>query len=97
MAAFTTGVFFLLCVFLIRRCVLRQRSLWSCVDALLLYAACQASAVVGLQLLQPGGSMKGGRRGSQGLCWCMWGRVQCILSDTLVLGLKEWGGQRVGS
>lgn len=45
------------------RCVLRQRTLASVADALLLYAACQASAVVGLQLLQPVGSLKAGAVG----------------------------------
>lgn len=42
------------------RCVLRQRSLASLADVLLFYAACQASAIVGLQLLQPAGSLKAG-------------------------------------
>jgi hypothetical protein len=42
------------------RCVLRQRSLASLADVLLFYASCQASAIVGLQLLQPAGSLQAG-------------------------------------
>lgn len=47
---------------LLSRCVLRQRSLASLADVLLFYASCQASAIVGLQLLQPAGSLKAGRQ-----------------------------------
>jgi hypothetical protein len=47
------------------RCVLRQRTLSSVLDAGLLYASCQASAAVGLQLLQPLGSLKAGESGGR--------------------------------
>lgn len=53
------------------RCVLRQRSLASVADVLLFYAACQASAIVGLQLLQPARSLKAGVSHSCVLSCCL--------------------------